>query len=334
MLVVISHYIGKEFDFGGECGVSFFFILSGFVLSYAYSDKISNGTFNNKSLFARQFKKIYPLHIATFLIMFILDLKLERYYDIYVIIPNVLLLQSWFPDDSFYFVANGASWFLCDILFFYLIFPNVNKFILNNNTRRITIYLTVIFLLYIWLIISIPDSLINPILYANPLTRLLDFSIGIVVYKIYISEKCMKFGNNMMTYSPLKVSIIEITLILSIVAIAIAYPMIPQRVRTVSLFWMIIPVFLLFFAISDKSNGVLSLLLQNKSMVWLGNISFDIYIIHMPVLRIFNSILSKTGLLENRTIPHFIIFSIILIVLSYYTHIIMNNTKRKRILKR
>ena len=37
MLVVLSHYIGTSFDFGGECGVSFFFVLSGFVLSLAYS---------------------------------------------------------------------------------------------------------------------------------------------------------------------------------------------------------------------------------------------------------------------------------------------------------
>ena len=45
MLVVLSHYIGSSFDFGGECGVSFFFILSGFVLSLAYSGKIADGTF-------------------------------------------------------------------------------------------------------------------------------------------------------------------------------------------------------------------------------------------------------------------------------------------------
>ena len=41
MLVVLSHYIGSSFDFGGECGVSFFFMLSGFVLSLAYSERIS-----------------------------------------------------------------------------------------------------------------------------------------------------------------------------------------------------------------------------------------------------------------------------------------------------
>lgn len=44
MLVVMSHIIGKAFDFGGECGVSFFFVLSGFVLSYAYGEKVRDGS--------------------------------------------------------------------------------------------------------------------------------------------------------------------------------------------------------------------------------------------------------------------------------------------------
>ena len=33
MLIVMSHIIGRSFDFGGECGVSFFFMLSGYILS-------------------------------------------------------------------------------------------------------------------------------------------------------------------------------------------------------------------------------------------------------------------------------------------------------------
>ena len=67
MLVVISHYNDAHFDFGGDCGVSFFFILSGFVLSLAYSDKISEGNFCSWSLLKRQWEKVYPILTFFFL---------------------------------------------------------------------------------------------------------------------------------------------------------------------------------------------------------------------------------------------------------------------------
>ena len=63
MLIVFSHIIGKSFDFGGECGVSFFFMLSGFVLSLAYGRKVEERQFSTRSFVLRQLLKFYPLHI-------------------------------------------------------------------------------------------------------------------------------------------------------------------------------------------------------------------------------------------------------------------------------
>lgn len=325
MLVVVSHYIGKSFDFGGECGVSFFFILSGFVLSVAYSGRISNGSFNTRQFVKKQWIKIYPLHIFTFIIMLILDLRLKVDYDLSVIIPNILLLQSWLPADKYYFVANGLSWFLCDILFFYIIFKSLNNYILNKlGNGRIIYIISVVFLLYMFLVTIISDSMINPILYANPLTRMLDFSIGIILYKIYISDIGQAMRNSIIKKSRLKVSFFEIIMMMSVFAIAIAYIYLPQRIRTVSLFWLVIPLFILFFAMSDKSNGVFTIMLQRKIMVWLGNISFELYIMHGPVLRIFNSISLQLGL-KSGSIVHFTFFTLILITISYLTNVIMKH---------
>lgn len=323
MLVVLSHYIGPSFDFGGECGVSFFFILSGFVLSIAYSEKISKELFNTKIFFNKQLIKIYPLHIITFIIMFVLDIRLDKYCNPVAAIANLLLLQSWVPADSFYFVANSPSWFLCDILFFYAVFSSLNKFILHADNRKIISISIIVFLLYICLMAVLPSHLVNPILYANPLTRLLDFIIGIILYKLYISDKGIALKNNINSKSSITVSLIELSLILLVVITAIVYPHLQPRVRTVSIFWLSMPIFILFFAMSDKSSGIISKLLQGKTMLWLGNISFCIYIIHAPVLRIFNSISLNIGI-ENISIIHFSIFTIILIVLSYLSYIFNN----------
>ena len=323
MLVVLSHYIGPSFDFGGECGVSFFFILSGFVLSIAYSEKISKELFNTKIFFNKQLIKIYPLHIITFIIMFVLDIRLDKYCNPVAAIANLLLLQSWVPADSFYFVANSPSWFLCDILFFYLMFSSLNKYILYANNRKLFSISIVVLFLYICLMVVLPSYLVNPILYANPLTRLLDFVIGIILYKLYISDKGTALKDKLNTKSTLSVSIIELSLILLVVITAFVYPHLPQRVRTVSIFWLSIPLFILFFALTDKHSGIISKILQCKTMLWLGNISFYIYIIHAPALRIFNSISIHIGD-EGISFIYFIIFTAILIALSHFSNIFNN----------
>ena len=319
ILVVLSHYIGSSFDFGGECGVSFFFMLSGFVLSLAYSERIAKGLFSTKHFVVKQWIKIYPLHILTFIVMFALDIRLEKYCDITAVIANILLLQSWVPADSFYFVANSPSWFLCDILFFYVVFSSLNKYILRSDNRKLLAISLVVILLYICLMAVLPTYLVNPILYANPLTRLLDFIVGIILYKLYVSDNGIALRDKLNGKSFLTVSLMELSVILLVVITAILYPHLPQRVRTVSIFWLAIPLFIFFFAMTDKHSGVISKFLQVKTMLWLGNISFCIYIIHVPVLRIFNSISVHTGIADS-TLVHFILFTTILILFSHITN--------------
>ena len=319
ILVVLSHYIGSSFDFGGECGVSFFFMLSGFVLSLAYSERITKGLFSTTPFVVKQWIKIYPLHILTFIVMFALDIRLEKYCDITAVIANILLLQSWVPADSFYFVANSPSWFLCNILFFYVVFSSLNKYILRSDNRKLLAISLVVILLYICLMAVLPTYLVNPILYANPLTRLLDFIVGIILYKLYVSDNGIALRDKLNGKSFLTVSLMELSVILLVVITAILYPHLPQRVRTVSIFWLAIPLFIFFFAMTDKHSGVISKFLQEKTMLWLGNISFCIYIIHAPVLRIFNSISVHTGIADS-TLVHFILFTTILILFSHITN--------------
>ena len=319
MLVVLSHYIGSHFDFGGECGVSFFFILSGFVLSLAYSERVHQGLFCTKFFFLKQWIKIYPLHILTFIFMFALDLWHGKYCGLLAAAANILLLQSWVPADSFYFVVNSPSWFLCDILFFYLVFPSLNKLILCADNRKLFTISIVVLLLYICLMAILPSPLVNPILYVNPSTRLLDFIIGIILYKLHISDKGIALKNKILSKSAIIVSLMELSVILLIVITAIVYPHLQPRVRTVSIFWLSIPLAIFFFALSDHSKGIVSRFMQGKTMLWLGNISFCLYIIHLPALRIFNTIWVHLGVPHSTTI-HFPLFTTLLITFSHLTN--------------
>ena len=299
MLIVFSHIIGKTFDFGGECGVSFFFMLSGFVLSLAYGSKVTEGRFQTRRFVLRQLLKFYPLHLLMLTAFVVLDARLGRFYDWQHLLPNVLLLQSWIPFDEYFFVANGVSWFLCDILFFYVVFSIAYR-TLNCmwKVHLLTLGLVVL-ALYIVLASSIPLWSVNSILYASPLTRLIDFCLGILLCRLYRSEVCAGFERRLKESPVTTVTFGEICLFALLVMSFFAYEEMSLRWRCAALFWLVIPPLLLFFAVSDKHGGMMTRCLHHPVLLWCGSISMEIFLIHMLVLRIVYSILSAMGLTDE-----------------------------------
>jgi peptidoglycan/LPS O-acetylase OafA/YrhL len=103
----------------GRSGVSFFFILSGFVLAWSVRPKDTS-----KAFWWRRFSKIYPNHIVTLLIATAMLAWLGRDFDRRALVHHLLLTQSWVPDDAnVWYGFNAVSWSLSCEFFFYLCFP-------------------------------------------------------------------------------------------------------------------------------------------------------------------------------------------------------------------
>jgi peptidoglycan/LPS O-acetylase OafA/YrhL len=129
MAVLLFHY-GAGFSAGilpapvtkllhnGYLGVSVFFVLSGFILTYTYQNDPMDRRFVARFLFAR-FARIYPVYLLALI----------------VAIPNVprtsldvglvlTMVQSWTPPSSLTgYLWVTQAWTLSVELFFYLMFP-------------------------------------------------------------------------------------------------------------------------------------------------------------------------------------------------------------------
>lgn len=319
MLVVMSHMIGKSFDFGGECGVSFFFILSGFVLSYAYGSRVENGTFRIGTFVKKQLSKFYPLHLLTFFLMIALDARLGRFFEWPKLLANLLLLQSWVPSDDFYFVANGLSWFLSDLLFFYLVFAFVFRCLYRCPLRVLTIGGMVVVVLYGFLASLIPSSLINPLLYASPITRLIDFCIGILIFRFSRSQWGGQCQRKIDGLPKGYVCALELLMVVMIVASFFVYEQSSLRFRCAAMFWFVLPIVLYVFVATDKKNGFLTAVLHHPLMQWLGNMSLEIYLVHWVTMRVFYSVVSTVGLEDvQRLHPSMVLATIFVILLTSY----------------
>ncbi|MBC3839364.1 acyltransferase [Streptacidiphilus sp. 4-A2] len=102
----------------GASGVSFFFILSGFVLVWAARPGDSRRAF-----WQRRLAKIYPNHVITWALVIAITLAGGSAVSRKVALANLLLIHPWLLHGSYLYSINTVSWSLGCEAFFYLCFP-------------------------------------------------------------------------------------------------------------------------------------------------------------------------------------------------------------------
>lgn len=286
-IFIFLHHIA-DFGAGGACGVSFFMILSGFVLCDGYQSRIEADTINFKGFINKRLAKIYPLHIICLLCAIILSLNKIHFGwgTLAIYTSNVLLLQSWIPLEDFYFSGNAVGWFLSALLFAYAAFPFIIRFIGHCKKRTGLIEILVgIFIIYFITVILIPGKYSNSIIYVNPLFRIVDFIIGIALWQWW---NRLRHGRSLSRIESLPFatkSAVELAVIAVYVCAILIYPDMEAKYAEASFWWFPSVCAIVVFSAFNLSGGILTRILHNSCLIWFGNISFSFYMIHTLVFR-------------------------------------------------
>ena len=261
ILIFLTHYkIGDRaiLPAGGDCGVAFFIMLSGFVLSAGYAKSVTSGTFRMRPFLQKRLRKIYPLH----LFCFIWAVVIYRYFSVGTASTNLLLVQSWVPDSSFYFSYNAVSWFLSDVFFFYLLFP----FLIARLVRSVTgiSVVAVITVGYIAALSFIPAGYLTAISYICPATRLLDFVLGMLLWRVYDSQavKSLKSKLASAKFGFAISSLLEFLVVIALVVSILAYSNISECYALAVYWWPVMALIILVFSLTDRCNGLIGNVLQ------------------------------------------------------------------------
>lgn len=296
--ILVSHLLGQSLStFGlGEYGVSGFFVLSGFVLSVAYGSKIENGTFRTGKFFIKQWAKLYPLHIVTFVLAIFYDAYCGAHYNWQQLVPPVFLVQSWIPDDWFHYIPNGSSWSLCGFFFFYILFSSLFQIINHIKPGRLVMLLALSLTAYFAIILCLPETMVYTFVYTSPLMRLPEFVLGISLCRFMRSDYGQAIKVWIIKRDVWQLTILETFILAAPVLSFLVYGRTNAAVRCVSLFWPFVSAQLLLFSWSDNGRGLITRLIQTPAVMFLGGISFEIYLTHMFVVPIAKYIAFKMGL--------------------------------------
>ncbi|WP_195205640.1 acyltransferase family protein [Parabacteroides distasonis] len=123
---VIDNHFDIHFFKEGFVGVSFFFMLSGFIIAYNYQKKFSENKITKRTFWVARIARIYPLHSLTLLIAVALGNYVIASGTIdwcKHFLASLTLTNAYIPKDNYFFSFNSPSWSLCCEQLFYICFP-------------------------------------------------------------------------------------------------------------------------------------------------------------------------------------------------------------------
>lgn len=261
MLIFLSHFAYRDIralDAGGDCGVAFFFLLSGFACSLGYGRQLRDGTFRYGHFLWRRLRKLYPLHLLCLLAWVLLGhspLNLK-------VLLNLLLLQSWVPDAGWYFSCNSVSWFLSSLMCCYVLFPWAYRHLSKQLSVAILAAYVAVYLLT-------PYERVNAVLYVFPAVRFVDFYLGMLLCRWY-ERKAFPASR---WAEPLLVVVVVLSLAV--------YPYVDAKFRNAPMYWLVLTPFILVFV---QQQGSVSRWLRSKPMLFLGSLAMPVFLTHQMLI--------------------------------------------------
>lgn len=223
LIVVMVHYeliFGHFVVYGtlATSALSWFFVLSGFILSYTYPTL--QGAAQYKRFYLHRVVRIFPVYLLAVMVssLFVSSAYLnmgdaffaevnrpfELRYDLpqpldasfwtMATLRHLTFTQSVGSIETLNLVFNGPLWSLVLEIYFYLCFPLLLIMLSKVNTKiRVALAFVGFYCLQFFLIqMNLPDAEpytlmnLNVPVYTNPFIRGIEFIFGMLVYKTFV----------------------------------------------------------------------------------------------------------------------------------------------------
>lgn len=270
-----------------------FFVLSGFVLSYAYAEHLRSGHVDKRTFWVSRLTRVWPVYLVALALRFLVDVRINHGVppeNAAGTISQALLLQAWTPPLTWF--GNAPGWTVSVEVFCYLLFPMLVARIWKLTVRRAVILATVAWVVGMmpavaysslrpdgWPLDESPPPLFFDLLRFLPPLHVPSFVIGIVTARIYAEDRAIgrQRSANLLTLG--SVVPIAFTFVAGFELVAKRYGLVVWLFPyghngLLSPAWA-----LLILGIAHGGARWLG----TRAFVRLGDASYGLYILHFPV---------------------------------------------------
>ena len=280
LLVMIFHYDEKLLP-SGFMGVDIFFVISGFLITHILI-KMKNSPLTVKDkvieFYRSRIRRIVPAYVFMLIIVGVISAALFLEAD-YSIFSRSLEASFWFNSNNF-FASYGSyftpdtreqpllhTWSLAIEMQFYLIYPLLFLIFPIKYLKHLVLFIALALVFYYQQINDSNESSV----YYSLLARLPALLFGALpaLYFINLNKK----NREMASIAGLILFLVALTVI--------------NKEALYPGYYSLLPIVAAVLIIIS-SGSVLSKLLEKTTLVWIGALSYSLYLWHWPVIAFFN----------------------------------------------
>lgn len=303
-----SHAAFKSLSWFGnlpfDYGVSFFFVLSGFILAFVYREFDSLGSL--RDFYAARIARIWPLHLVT-LLLFLAIIPSGSWFvgghgadAVKVTLANVFLLQSWIPWSRYFFSFNAVSWSISTEMLFYLMFPLLrHRWSETWHWKSMTVAIMIGGILTIATSRGVPgiDSTgpyaasSDGIAYIWPFVRIGEFVLGMLAGSIFVATQ-RRGGQSVILWTTMEIAALASIWLLRNITFGLEGRIAGHPLGLTA--WTVYFAhsgaaagFALVALVMAFGRGAISRALSIKPLVLLGEASFALYLVHQILITFY-----------------------------------------------
>lgn len=290
-------------------GVSYFFILSGFVMIIAYGSKGQQRIYSGE-YYLNRMARIYPVYLLALLLMAVIGLRI---LNAPTFSASLFAVQAWIP--GYALTLNSPAWSISVEFLFYLLFP----VLFNYVYRRWRLALIAPLIVLVW---ALTQLILNRLYYSNfyegypspshdllfyfPPMHLNEFLVGNLTGLVYLRLHKEGRARN---YD-------WAVVLLAILSVGLIALDIPVNLHD----GMMAVVFAPFILLLALNTGRLSKWMSGSIPVLLGEASYSLYILQVPLHILCLFAFNRIGLTNpNVQFYSYLVFLILASMVSYYT---------------
>lgn len=330
--VVLFHLDLRNFK-GGFVGVDIFFVISGFLITSIIVKEIEEtGEFSFKKFYIRRARRLLPslfTVLTACIVVALLFYSSERLYEfgVELLFSAISAVNIHFWLDSGYFSTRADSklllhiWSLCVEEQFYLIWP-LTIVVAYKFLRREFFILFCALAFFASLVLNIVLSKVGVGLIENQSSmpfylmpfRIYEFLVGVFAVWAYRKIVINTFTREGFFWAG------AIAIVLSIICYdsSMLFPY----------YTALLPCIGALLVILSGGSRSGKFLLENKAMIFVGIISYTLYLVHWPVIVFFkNYLLVELGNIEKGTA--LVVIVLITLFIFYYVEKPLRSSKNK-----